>query len=145
MPGPLTSSLLLSLALVALPPQAQSGQVAAQIPEADARRAQQARLVTFAEGVPLASEVGQAPTIRRRVNPKYTPAAMQANVQGIVEIFVIVGPDGTVTRAAIDKTLDPELDQQALDAIRQWQFSPTRVSGKPTAVAVAVQMEFRLH
>lgn len=150
MPGPRLASVVLMVALAPMAgatAQAQGGKVSAQIPDpvALARKARLERLVAFAEGA-LTTELGTVgPAVRKRVNPKYTPAAMKAKVQGTVELFVLIGPDGTVTRAAVDAPLDPELDQQALDAIRQWTFAPTLENGHPTAIAVVVRMEFRLH
>ena len=150
MPGPRLASVVLMVVLAPIAgatAQAQGGKVSAQIPgaEADARKARQERLVAFAEGAPAAGAGLSGPAVRTRVNPKYTPAAMKAKVQGTVGLFVLVGTEGTVTRAMVDESLDPELDRQALDAIRQWTFVPTLLNGRPTAIAVFVEMEFRLH
>lgn len=36
------------------------------------------------------------------------------------------------------------MDEAAVDAVRQWEFAPTLVDGKPVAVVVTVQVKFTL-
>ena len=85
------------------------------------------------------------PKVLLRPDPKYTPAAMRAKVQGIVEIFAIVGLDGHVERSQIAQTLHPDLDAEALRTLAQWRFEPARLDLQPVRIAVTVRMEFRLH
>jgi TonB family protein len=77
---------------------------------------------------------------------RYTFAAMRARLQGVVEVDVVVQPDGTVGRARVAKGLNPSLglDDQALVAVRDWRFSPGEIDGKPVAVVTTVLVEFRL-
>lgn len=151
MSGPRLASVVLMVVLAPLAgatAQAQGGKVSAQIPDpvALARKAQQARLVTFAQGAATPATPGvSAPTLVSQVHPKYTPAAMKAGIQGRVVLFAVVGEDGQVKRSLVDSPLDPDLDQQALDALAQWRFRPATRDGRPVEVAVAVEMEFRTH
>lgn len=85
------------------------------------------------------------PKVLRRTDPKYTPAAMRAKVQGIVEVFVMVGLDGTVERSQVAQSLHPDLDAEALRTLAQWRFEPARLDLQPVRIAVTVRMEFRLH
>jgi TonB family protein len=77
---------------------------------------------------------------------QYTFAAMRARLQGVVEVDVVVQPDGTVGRARVARGLNPSLglDDQALVAVRDWRFSPGEIDGKPVAVVTTVLVEFRL-
>jgi protein TonB len=80
------------------------------------------------------------------VLPTYTPAAMQAKIQGTVWLKVTVLASGEVGEVTVTRSLDKEhgLDDQAVSAARQWKFSPATKDGKPVAVEVTVEMTFTL-
>lgn len=87
------------------------------------------------------------PTELRRVQPKYTPDAMRAKLQGSVELEIVVKEDGTVGEVRVIKSLDKAsgLDEAAMEAAKKWLFSPGMKDGKPVATKVSLIMEFRLH
>lgn len=87
------------------------------------------------------------PTILRQVDPKYTPDAMRAKIQGIVELEAVVGTNGVITEIRVIKSLDRAfgLDEEAMRTARQWLFRPGTYQGKPVPILVVIQMEFRLH
>lgn len=86
------------------------------------------------------------PRVVREVKPQYTPAAMRAKIQGGVWMTAVVLASGDVGEVAVVKSLDTEhgLDQQAIDATRQWTFEPGTRSGKPVPVEVTIEMTFTL-
>jgi protein TonB len=88
----------------------------------------------------------EPPTLLRGVDPKYTPAAMQAKIQGTVELEVLVSPTGAVSDVRVSKSLDRShgLDAQAIATARQWLFRPARFQGKAVAYFVVILMEFNL-
>jgi periplasmic protein TonB len=83
------------------------------------------------------------PTQTRRVNPSYPPIAQSARVQGVVIIEATIGVDGRVRDAKILRSV-PLLDQAALDAVRQWEYSPTLLNGVPVPVIMTVTVQFTL-
>jgi TonB family protein len=85
------------------------------------------------------------PVLERHVTPKYTSAAMRAKIQGHVAVQIIVEADGTVGKARVIQSLDPDLDEQALIAVRQWLFRAGMLAGSAVPVAVVVELDFRLH
>jgi TonB family protein len=85
-----------------------------------------------------------SPVLTHEVHPDYTDAAKARKVQGAVEMAVVVKADGTVGDARVTKSLDPDLDQQALKAVRQWTFRAGTVDGTPVDVEVNVEMTFTL-
>jgi TonB family protein len=87
------------------------------------------------------------PTILKQVDPKYTPDAMRAKVQGVVELEAVVGVNGLITDIRINKSLDRAfgLDEEAIRTAKQWLFRPGRFQGQNVPVVVIIQMEFRLH
>lgn len=87
------------------------------------------------------------PTILRQVDPRYTPDAMRAKIQGMVELEAVVGTNGVITEIRVIKSLDRAfgLDEEAIKTAKQWLFRPGRYQGQNVPVMVVIQMEFRLH
>jgi protein TonB len=84
-----------------------------------------------------------APRKIKDVKPVYPPIAQSARVQGIVIIEATIGVDGHVTDARVLRSI-PLLDQAALDAVRQWQFTPTLLNGAPTPIVMSMTVNFTL-
>jgi TonB family protein len=84
----------------------------------------------------------QAPTVISERKPEYPSSARQANVQGLVELDAIVDTTGCVSDVRVLKSLDPELDQKAVEALRDRTFRPGTVDGKAVPVRVLVEMTF---
>jgi TonB family protein len=88
-----------------------------------------------------------APVVLKRVDPKYTPEAMRAKIQGTVTLLVTIDANGVVTGATVAESLDAEhgLDNSAIAAVMQWSFRPGTIDGVAKAFDVKISMEFRLH
>ena len=76
-------------------------------------------------------------------SPVYPPIAQSARVQGVVIIEATIGPDGGVQNARVLRSI-PLLDQAALDAVKQWVFTPTLLNGVPVPVIMTVTVQFTL-
>jgi len=83
------------------------------------------------------------PTKTVDVKPVYPAIAQSARVQGVVICEVLIGPDGKVDDAHILRSI-PLLDQAALDAVRQWEFTATLLNGNPVPVIMTVTVNFVL-
>jgi protein TonB len=77
------------------------------------------------------------------VDPVYPAIAQAARIQGIVIIEATIGADGRVVNARILRSV-PMLDQSALDAVRQWEYTPTLLNGVPVPVIMTVTVSFTL-
>ena len=86
-----------------------------------------------------------APTLLHKVEPAYTKEAKDAKIEGTVVLNVEVHPDGRAHNMHVERSLDPGLDQNALEAVKQWEFRPGTKDGKPVAVAASVEINFRLY
>lgn len=77
-----------------------------------------------------------------RVDPIYPAEATRENLQGIIALDIVVGPDGSVvsTRALNGPDI---LARAAMDALRWWKFEPYRVNGEPAVVQTTVAVEFK--
>jgi protein TonB len=94
------------------------------------------------EPVPVGGKI-RPPTKVADTKPLYPAVAQAAQVQGIVIIEATIGEDGRVQNARILRSI-PLLDAAALDAVRQWQFTPTLLNGRPQAVVMTVTVNFTL-
>ncbi len=85
-----------------------------------------------------------APTILQEVKPDYTDDARRRSLAGDVVLEIVVKSDGRVGSVRVVQGLGAGLDQRAVEAVRQWRFSPARRFGVPVDVLVEVAVEFRL-
>jgi TonB family protein len=83
----------------------------------------------------------KAPIKITDVKPVYPALAQSARVAGVVTIEATIGFDGKVIDAKIVHSI-PLLDQAALDAVRQWEYTPTLLNGVPVSVLVTVTIKF---
>lgn len=77
------------------------------------------------------------------VAPSYPAIARMSRVQGLVIVEATIGADGAVTDARVLKSV-PLLDAAAIDAVRQWRFTPTRLNGVAVPVVMTVTVQFTL-
>ena len=85
------------------------------------------------------------PVAIRRVEPDYTPDALQRLLQGNVVLEIVILADGSVGSARVLVSLEPGLDQRAIDAAQMWRFVPGKMGGEPVAVIAELVVEFRLY
>jgi protein TonB len=86
------------------------------------------------------------PTVVKSVKASYTKEAMEARIEGTVWLSVIVQNDGKVGEVKVTGSLDKQfgLDDEAVKAMKQWEFTPGTREGRPVAVRVDVEMTFHL-
>jgi protein TonB len=83
------------------------------------------------------------PTKVRDVRPIYPPLAMRGEVQGVVILEVTIDGSGLVQDAKVLRSI-PLLDQAAIDAVMQWEFTPTLLNGMAVPVIMTVTVNFTL-
>jgi periplasmic protein TonB len=79
----------------------------------------------------------------KNVAPVYPDIAKQARVQGVVILECTISPQGKVTDVKVLRGI-PLLDQAAIDAVRQWVYTPTLLNGVPVPVIMTVTVNFKL-
>lgn len=94
---------------------------------------------------PRTVRVGEVrpPTKIRDAAPVYPAIAQSARISGVVIIQATIGVDGAVIDATVLRSV-PLLDQAALEAVRQWRYTPSRLNGQPVAVVMTVTVNFQL-
>jgi protein TonB len=75
--------------------------------------------------------------------PIYPVIAQTARVQGTVILEAVIGVDGKVQNLRVLRSI-PLLDQAAIDAVRQWEYSATLLNGVPVPVVMTVTVTFTL-
>ena len=85
----------------------------------------------------------RAPSKIKDVKPRYPAIAQSARISGVVIIEATIGPAGRVLDAKLLRSI-PLLDEAALEAVRQWEFTPTLLNGTPVSVVMVVTVNFAL-
>jgi protein TonB len=87
-----------------------------------------------------------APKVTKEVRVSYPPDALRTKVQGSVGLEAVVRTDGTVGEVRVVRSLDRRygLDDEAVNAMKQWQFRPGEKDGVAVAVIVEVEMTFTI-
>lgn len=78
-------------------------------------------------------------------DPEYSEEARKAKYQGIVVLWVVVGPDGRPHDIRVQRALGMGLDEKAIEAVRKWKFEPAMKGTTPVAVQINVEVNFRLY
>ncbi len=84
------------------------------------------------------------PKLLREVRPDYTEDGRRRNIEGDVVLEIVVRRDGGVGDVKLLQGLGAGLDQRAIEAVRQWRFTPAQRQGVPVDVIVEVAVEFKL-
>jgi TonB family protein len=84
------------------------------------------------------------PTKLVDVKPAYPENLKAAKVGGVVVLDALIGADGQVADVQAVKSPDPNLENAAMEAVRQWVFSSTLLNCTPTEVRMRVIVNFAI-
>jgi TonB family protein len=83
--------------------------------------------------------------IRKLVKPQYPPESVLNEVEGLVELKVLVSKEGYVLKVwLISSEVDTPSENSAISAAWQFEFEPYLVDGKAVHMLVSVPIRFRL-
>lgn len=85
-----------------------------------------------------------APRPTKTPDPKYSEDARRDHVEGTVILFVKLSAQGRPQEICVVRPLGHGLDQEAIDAVREWRFEPARRGSEPVPVQVNIEVNFRL-
>jgi protein TonB len=91
--------------------------------------------------LPVGGDVKPA-TLIKSVPPVYPQLARAQHVSGNVQIDALIDKDGNVATA---KALSgpPLLHDAALEAVKQWKYSPAKLDGNATSMHLTITVQFR--
>ena len=79
------------------------------------------------------------------VRPIYPEALREAGLEGVVPMDAIIGVDGSVLSVRVlSAQVAPGFASSAVDAVKQWRFTPTLLNGVPVEVQMTVSVSFSL-
>jgi bla regulator protein blaR1 len=86
-----------------------------------------------------------APKLIYAPDPEFTDKARKAKYQGVCVLSLIVDAQGKPKEIKVVRHLEMGLDQKAIEAVRQYKFTPALLHGKPVAVDVHIEVNFRIY
>lgn len=76
--------------------------------------------------------------------PPYSDNARRAKVDGVLVLWVVIGPSGNVIDIKeVSDPLGEGLDKGAIRIVSTWKFEPPTRNGTPVAVHTAIEVSFR--
>jgi TonB family protein len=95
---------------------------------------------------PLRIKEGETtrPEIIRQFKPVYSEKARQAGTRGTVIVEAIIDEEGCVRNIRSLQGLPNGLTKAAMEAVRQWVFSPATLEGKPVKVYYVLTINFNV-
>jgi protein TonB len=88
----------------------------------------------------------QLPELPRKivdVRPVYPEVARIARIEGTVVLEAVIDTSGRVTQLRLLRSV-ALLDQAALEAVRQWRYTPSTYAGRPVSVLMTITVRFTL-
>lgn len=116
--------------------------------QGNAQDAQRSTSATFSQPsktrpIRIGGEVEETKLIRK-VQPVYPASAKATGVQGKVLLETVISADGVPEEISVSSSPSDDLTQSALDAVRQWRYSPTLLNGQPVQVVTEVLVNYTL-
>ena len=78
------------------------------------------------------------------VRPRYRQAWASNNVEGTILMQAIIGVDGKVRNLEVLSPVNADLEEEAIGAVSQWEFSPTYLNCQPIEVRMFVTTSFKI-
>jgi protein TonB len=83
-----------------------------------------------------------APVPIAKADPKYPQELIKGHVQGEVVLYAIIRKNGLVDSIQVVRSLDPQLDRNAIDALTEWKFRPATRAGVPVDLEAVIHIPF---
>jgi len=84
------------------------------------------------------------PKLLKYVDAKYSEEARRKNIQDTVVLSLIIDSNGIPRNIQVVRSVGSGLDENAILAVKRYRFTPAEHAGRPVAVTIKVQCNFRL-
>ena len=111
---------------------------------AGARTEERARAYSPSPCTPSGGGQLTPPMKLRDVRPRYKPSWAQNGLEGDILMQAQIGVDGKVRNVDVISPVNVELEDEAIAAVSQWEFSPTYLNCEPIEVRMYVTVSFKL-
>jgi len=85
-----------------------------------------------------------APVPIYEVEPEFSEEARKAKFMGTVTVSLIVDVHGLPQNVHLARGVGMGLDEKAIEAVKQYRFTPAKLAGKPVPVEVNVEVNFQI-
>jgi protein TonB len=85
------------------------------------------------------------PKVTHSSDPEYPIKARKSGKEGTAVLSLVVGSNGLPRDVKVGRSLSPDLDEAAIEAVKKWEFAPATKDGKPVASRINVEVSFRVH
>lgn len=92
-----------------------------------------------------ATEQFELPNLIKKTQPEYPQQARMASHQGTAILWVTIAKDGSIVSLRPFDTTWPELRRSAMDAVKDWKYSPYLRCGKPVEYDAVITVNYSLH
>jgi TonB family protein len=77
--------------------------------------------------------------------PEFSEEARRARFQGTVILKIVINRAGNVVRVRLERALGMGLDQNAMEGVERWRFTPATHNKEPVAVEMNIEVAFNLY
>jgi TonB family protein len=84
-----------------------------------------------------------APVPTRKVDPKYPQTLVQDRVEGEVILYAVIRHDGSVDSIQLVRSVEKQLDANAIAAFGEWKFDPATKEGQAIDLEAIIHIPFR--
>ena len=89
-----------------------------------------------------AEEGARIPRALEAPDPEYPWNAQRRGIHGTVVLAIAINMNGGIDKVKVVRRLDPDLDQAAVDAVRQWRFAPAEKDGEAVPFQTLVEVSW---
>ena len=89
----------------------------------------------------------ESPVITKRIRPKYPELGVRMKLEGYVILSAVMRKDGTIDDVKVLRGMAKGkfgFEEEAIEALKQWQFVPGKFNGEPADVRMNLQVSFAL-
>jgi len=94
-----------------------------------------------------ASHVGgtvRPPKLIHNVEPEFSEDARRMKISGNVQVYLWVDENGNPSHVVVVRPAGMGLDEKAIEAVKQYHFSPALRDGKPITVDIYIDVNFQI-
>ena len=87
-------------------------------------------------------QLDKIPEARFKVAPKYPYELRASNIDGVVELLLIVDSNGRVEDITVQRSTNVGFEKNAVDAVRKWRFDKGLRNGVPVSFKMHLPIHF---
>jgi TonB family protein len=91
------------------------------------------------------NEVTVAPKFLKRVPPKYTPEALEDEIEGVVVLSAVINKNGSIISVKVKKKLGYGLDEEAIKALKNSKLSSAKVGDYSVKCVMEFKYRFKIN